>query len=166
MNRRNFIKSGSAGVGTVVLIGAGGAAVLIEQGCGLGKNADFYINLASSTLNQLVPLLPGAAGVIARGVKVLTDIKSDYDKGDFTNADALLKDLDGIMVQIQNDAGLTSPTAKSIFAIAAIAIQTLATLILAQPKAAVRGVFGAQASTVEKLGSPARVNAVFAAVKF
>jgi hypothetical protein len=162
MNRREMIKCSAVIGGAVAL----SPAILLEAGCGLGKNADFYINLASSTLNQLSPLLPGAAGVIAKGVKVLADIKSDYDKGDFTNADALLKDLDNIMVQIQNDAGLNSPTAKSIFAIAAIAIQTLATLILSQPTAAVHGVLPTQMSTVEKLGSAARVNAVFNAVKF
>lgn len=164
MNRREMIKRASIGAGVIVL----SPAILVEQGCAISKNADFYINLAANTLNQLSPLLPGAAGIIAKAIGVLEDIKKDYDKGDFSNASALLSDLDSVMIQIQNDAGLTSPTAKSIFAIAAIAIQTVATLILANPQAVsmAKMKLGARISTVERLGSASRADKVFQAVKF
>lgn len=156
MNRRSMIKlTGAAGLGTLVAS---------QVGCKV-KDVAFYVSTIVGALGELKPLLPGAAGTIAKAVTVANDFLAAYNAGKFANAKVALKNLVDLLSQIANDVGISgNPTVKVIFALASVAIHTIAALIMANaPAGAMAGVTSAEQAMVEQMANPATLNAIFVA---
>lgn len=168
MNRRNFTRTALTGVGIATLA----PATLLTMGC---KSTDlgFYIDTITGALKQLQPLLPGAAGLIAKGVGIASDLSSAYKRGDFASTTALFASLSDNLNQIADDAGVNSPTTKVILAVAGVALMTIANLLKNQaPVAAVAAARVSATSAqqrgvamIEKASSSAAVNQVFGVLK-
>lgn len=169
-SRRSFLKVGGVGIGSLVLAGSVGSLAVLETACA-AKDIAFYVDTVIGALKQLSPLLPGAAGFIAKAISIAGDLKAAYEKGDFANTSALFASLSDVMGQIADDAGVSSPSIKLIFAIAGVALNTIGALLKAQTPAMAAKV-GKVGATSEQLRgadlierATARADAVFAAVK-
>src|SRR6266704_962616 len=101
MNRRQMMKvTGTAAIGTLAA----------SQIACTPKDIAFYVSTVVGSLNELSPLLPGAAGLIAQAVTVANDFLTAYKAGKFDNASAIFQNLVSLMTQIGADVGVNNPT--------------------------------------------------------
>lgn len=165
-SKRNFLKVGGAGLGSVALTGGLAGLLLTQTACST-KDVAFYVSTIVGALGELKPLLPGAAGTIAKAVTVANTFLDAYKAGKFANAKVALKNLVDLLSQIANDVGISgNPTVKVIFALASVAIHTIAALIMANaPAGAMAGVTSAEQAMVERMANPTTLNAIFVASK-
>lgn len=163
-SKRNFLKVGGAGLGSVALTGGLAGLLLTQTACST-KDVAFYVSTIVGALGELKPLLPGAAGTIAKAVTVANDFLAAYRAGKLVNAKTALKNLVDLLIQIGGDIGIGgNPTAKVIFALASVAIHTIAALIMTNtPAVAMAGVTSAEQAMVERMANPATLHAIFVA---
>lgn len=168
MNRRDMIKRAALGA-TVVAIG--GPSVLMMEGCKV-KDIAFYVSTVTGSLQEVAPLLPGAAGLIAQAVAAANDFLSAYKAGKFDNAKTLFMSLSGFVGQILADVGASSPGVKLILALTAVAIRTIGTLLNNQPAVVAAKMKArsqvelSQVALLDRLTNSQSVDALFAAVQF
>lgn len=163
MNRRSFNRTMLTGGAVAVLA----PSTLLLTGCD-AKDLGFYVDTVTGALKQLPPLLPGASALIAKAITIANDLNSAYKKGDFTNTSILFASLSDLLSQIANDAGVNSPTVKTIIAIAGIALMTIANLLKAQAPAGISRMVKtpAQSKGVAAIeAAAAKSDAVFNAVR-
>jgi len=163
MNRRTLLKTGS--------VGAVGFLTLGAKGC--GKNLSTYVNVVIGTLQELSPLLPGQAQFISKAVGIAKTFDDAYRAGKFMDATALFENLAGVISQIADSAGLSSPSVKVAIAVVGIAMRGIAVLLkdqtsdptiaaIVSESASKNPVVRRQKSLVEKLADEKEINALFA----
>lgn len=171
MNRRQMIKGS---VITGAAIGIGGPTVLLQTACA-PKNLSLYVQTVVGSLQELSPLLPSSAQLIAKAVKIANDFDAAYKAGRFTDATTLFTNLSDLLSQITGDAGVNSPTIKIALAVAGIAMRAIAVLLKSQSTqpavaTAIKGNTSAaarqQMSLINNLANDAAVNQIFQAVRF
>lgn len=166
MNRRTVLRT----IGTGAAIAVIAPSTLLLQGCDT-KALGFYVDTVTGALKQLSPLLPGAPGLISKAITIANDLNAAYKKGDFSSTTALFGSLSELIVQIADDAGVNSPTIKTILAIAGVALVTIANILKAQaPTAAVTAARASASPAAIKGGAAidaaaAKTNSVFKIVK-
>jgi|ERR1700738_1006118 len=172
MTRRQLMQGGVklallAFVGRILaVLGLTGGVIATQVGCSV-KNIAFYVSTVVGALQSLSPLLPGAAGIIAKAVTAANDFLKAYQAGKFDNAKTLLANLVDFMTQIANDVGINNPTVKGIFAIASVAIHVIATLLIGQipPATMAARASDPAAATLHRLANPATIDAIFTATR-
>lgn len=164
ITRRSLLKTGGmAAVGSLTI---GTAAC--------GKNLTTYTSIIISALEELSPLLPGQSSFIANAIKIARDFDEAYRAGKFANATTLFANLAGVIGQIADSVGVTSPAVKTTIAIAGVAMRAIAILLKEQStQPAVTAAVRAQRSTaavahmgvIDRLADAAAADAVFQASK-
>lgn len=164
MNRRTLLKTGG--------MAAVGSLAIGTTGC--GKDLSTYTSIIISALEELSPLLPGQSSFIANAVKIARQFDEAYRDGKFANATTLFANLAGVVGQIADSVGVTSPAVKTTIAIAGVAMRAIAILLKeqsSQPEvaAAVRSQQGtavmAHIGLINRLADEQAVDAVFKAAK-
>lgn len=160
MNRRTLLKTGA--------LGGVGMLTLGTSAC--GKNLSTYVSIIIGALEELSPLLPGQSSVIATAVKIAKDFDEAYRAGKFASATALFSNLAGVIGQIADSIGVSSPAVKTAIAIAGIALRAIAVLLKQQSaEPAVAAVIASQRSAIaiqqmdliNRLADPIAVDLIF-----
>lgn len=165
MNRRTMLGvSGAAAVGVAVTTACPGA-----------KNLSVYVQTVVGALREIGPLLPGAAGLIAKAITIAEDFDKAYREGKFDNAKVLFENLAGVISQIATDAGVNNAQVKVALLLAGIAMRAIAVLLSVQASnpevaAALRSRTSPadqrQLALIKKLANEDVINQLFAEVKF
>jgi hypothetical protein len=168
MNRRMLLKR-SAQVGGFAIVAPG---ILLQEAC-KPKDLSFYDQTLLGVLRELQPLLPNAADLIAKGIKLIGDFDAAYVAGKFADATALFANLDDVLIQIAADAGVNNPTVKIALVVAGVALRAIAVLLAGQASqpavvAAMRTRSAAQEkqmALIVRLSDSVVVDRLFAAVR-
>lgn len=164
MNRRQALKLGGlAGVG---------ALTMGVQRCG-GPNLSFYVSTIIGAMKDLSPLLPNLSANITKAIKVAETFDAAYRKGDFDSAEKLFENLNSLISQIADDAGIESQQVKLAITFANVGIRAIAAILFAQrdqpavaSAIAKRGAAGkARLSVVERLADAAAIDKAYQASK-
>ena len=166
MNRRTLLKTSS--------VGAIGFLTLGAKGC--GKNLSTYVNVVIGALQELSPLLPGQAQLIAKAVSIAKTFDDAYRAGKFIDAGALFENLAGVISQIAEAAGVASPSVKVAIAVAGIAMRAIAVLLknqaadptiaaIVNDRASSNANVARQRSLIEKMANEKEIDALFAGAK-
>lgn len=164
ITRRTLLKTGG--------LAAIGSLTIGTSGC--GKDLTTYTSIIISALEELSPLLPGQSLFISNAIKIARDFDEAYRAGKFANATTLFSNLAGVIGQIADSVGVTSPAVKTTIAIAGVAMRAIAVLLKdqsTQPSvaAAINNQRSAAAvahiGLINRLADPAAVNALFEAAK-
>lgn len=128
ITRRTLLKTGG--------LAAIGSLTIGTSGC--GKDLTTYTSIIISALEELSPLLPGQSSFISNAIKIARDFDEAYRAGKFANATTLFSNLAGVIGQIADSVGVTSPAVKTTIAIAGVAMRAIAVLLqfiplIAQP---------------------------------
>lgn len=168
MNRRTF--------GKTLAVGGGSTAALVLIGSQTAcnpKDLSFYVDTVVGALDELKPLLPGAAATIVKAVAIAKDFDAAYKAGKFENAAALFANLSSLLSQIADDAGVNNTQVKLILAFAGVAIRAIAALLKSQAEQpGVMKVTGppteaqkAQRALIERLADEKAINRLYQSVK-
>jgi len=171
MNRRKMLSTTALGM-TGFAIGTAFTA----PGCPGGKNLSTYVNIVTGALQELSPLLPGQTQLISKAIGIAKTFDDAYRAGKFVDAAALFENLAGVVSQIAESAGLSSPSVKVAIAVAGIAMRAIAVLLKTQatdPAIAAAVSDSAQRSPsamrqkslIEKLADESEINALFQGAK-
>lgn len=164
MDRRTMIGRGALAAGGFA-IGAGFTA----PQCSSPKNLSVYVQTVVGALEEIAPLLPGSAQLIAKAAKVAKEFDKAYREGKFTDAVALFENLAGFISQIAGDLGVNNPTVKVALAVAGIATRAIAVLLksqetepaVARARSTATSAQRRQVSLVNRLAAPSAVEAAF-----
>jgi hypothetical protein len=167
MNRRTFAKRGALGLTALTLTTS-------AFKCGSEK-VTIYVQTISAFLREIATLLPAQAAFITKIIAVAADFDAAYRRGDFTNATTFFNTLVSNLTTLTTTIGLNlSPQVKVALAIVSSTVRLIAVLLqqqgTAQPEAVARArasspAANAAISTIERLASPAAVEATFQAAK-
>ncbi len=136
MQRREFIKVGGVGLGTIALGGTVGGLALLNTACPFNSgNLVSWTEDIVSALNAASPLLstlgvPNVIALVADAVTIANDLKTAFASSNTTGAVALFDKLDAVFIKITTDIGII-PIAlrvpiESVLALASIAIHLIA----------------------------------------
>lgn len=160
MQRRELMKLGA--VATVATIIGGGSIA-----CGVKLTT--WVATITGALDELKPLLPAQAALLAKIAKVATDFNDAYQSGKFASASTIFENLSGLIDQLVNDIGTPSQQVKIIIALVGVAVRTIAVILKSQATptiaSAATAVNASAVSTIERLSASDEVDALFRAVK-
>lgn len=170
ISRRSMLGTGALVAGSFA-VGVGFTAPACNP-----KNLSVYVQTIVGALEEISPLLPNSAAIIAKAVKVAKDFDDAYRAGKFENALVLFENLAGFISQIANDVGVNNPTIQIALAVAGIALKGIAVLLKSQEsepqvvaameRANAKPGAAARRSLVERLANPTAVEKAFAASRF
>lgn len=163
MQRRDLLKGGAIAALVTVTLG--------NKGCS-AKDLSVYVQTVVGVLRELQPLLPNAAQLIVKAIKIAEDFDVFYRAGKFADAKALFANLAELLSQIAADVGVTSPTVKVALLVAGIAMRAIAVLLASQAnQPAIMAALSIespeakrQTALIEKLADTIVIDRLFAAV--
>lgn len=123
MNRRTLLKTGGMATVGALTIGAGPCS---------SKNLSVYVSTIVGALEELKPLLPNQSSLLTRAISIAKSFDEAYRAGKFDTATALFENLAGVVGQIADSVGVTSPSVKIAIAVAGIAMRAIAVLMKQQ----------------------------------
>lgn len=166
ITRRGLLKTGGMAAVGALTIGAGPCS---------SRNLSTYISTIIGALDELKPLIPNQSELLSRAVTIAKNFDEAYRAGKFDNATALFENLAGVVGQIADSVGVSSPSVKIAIAVAGIAMRAIAVLMKQQADdnpqvaAAVKARTTAsrtasmRKSLIEEMANPTTVNALFEA---
>jgi hypothetical protein len=172
LSKRNFLRTGAGiAVGSLVFGGA-----FTAPSCPGAKNLSTYVNVVIGALQELSPLLPGQAQLIAKAVSIAKTFDDAYRAGKFIDAGALFENLAGVIGQIAESVGVASPSVKVAIAVAGIAMRAIAVLLksqtsdptiaaIASDKARSNPNIARQQALIEKLANEKEIDILFKGAK-
>lgn len=167
LTRRQFAKRGVLGLAAITLTTS-------AFRCGSEK-VSIYVQTISAFLNEIGTLLPNQADTIARIIKVASDFDSAYRRGDFDNASTFFSTMVSNISTFTESLGINlSAQVKTALAIVSSTARLIAVLLKDQGATQPAAITAAKArskaaassiSLIDRLASPAAVDAAFQAAK-
>src|ERR1700720_1838820 len=134
-SKRNFLRlagTGAAGLaigGVIAPIGAPGTP---EPACS-AKSVNAEVQIVKTFLQVVAVELPNQGPFITKILKIADGFNTDYQRGDFVNASAVFKNLEGDVAQLVADVGVNlDPRIKIALVLANAAIVAIGGLLQSQ----------------------------------
>lgn len=168
MNRRTLLKTGGMAAVGAVTLGTGPCS---------SKNLSVYVSTIVGALEELKPLLSNQSPLLTRAISIAKSFDEAYRAGKFDTATALFENLAGVVGQIADSVGVSSPSVKIAIAVAGIAMRAIAVLMKQQAednpqvaaavdaKAERDPTASARKSLIQQMADTKAVDALFEAAK-